>query len=549
MNIVMAQLNLTIGDIEGNGRKILDTIDAHGASADLIVFSELCVTGYYPRDLLYRENVLAAQDAMIERIALATRGLRAAVVLGAVGRNTVGIGKPFHNSLLVLCDGRVVYRYSKRLLPTYGVFDESRHFEPGQSIGLLEINGTKLGFLICEDAWASSGRPLYDEDPVSSLMMQGPDLVVSINASPCDTDKLSRRFQVIDSVARRCSAPVVYVNQVGGIDDLVFDGTSMVVCQGEVLGQARSFEEDVVTVDIDRAVRRPFQPVTGMAMIAQQLRRGLIDYCAKSGFSKVVIGSSGGIDSAVTLALAAWALGPENVVAITMPSKYSSAGSVDDSQALCDALGTPLLHAPIRQQFELAVAEYEANFGAAPGQLAQENLQARLRGQLLMTYSNSHGALVLTTGNKSELSVGYCTLHGDMCGGLAVIGDLYKLEVFALAEYLNAEIFGREVIPRAIIEKEPSAELAPDQRDVDALPPYEQLDAILRLFIEGDLLSDEECEALNAITREIAPAEVARIHRLVDRNEYKRRQAAPVIRVQKRAFGFDRQIPLTSRVA
>ncbi len=547
MKIVMAQLNYTIGDMSGNAAKIINIIRAN-PSADLVIFSELCVTGYYPRDLLYRDGFLARQQTALDDIANATRAFNGAVVIGAVLRNT-GDGKPFTNGLLVLRDGAVVYQYNKQLLPTYGVFDEARHFEPGSATGFLRLNGKNIGFLICEDAWEDDEHPLYDRNPVKQLSTLDLDLVISINASPCNVYKHAARHAVIRNVAYEVEAPVIYVNQVGGIDDLVFDGGSVVFdAKRQCLAQAPFYEDAVIAIDLDVALPIALQEPDPLPLIALQLRRGLIDYVAKCGFKKIVVGSSGGIDSAVVLALATWALGAENVTAITMPSAYSSAGSVDDSKDLCDALGIPLYTYPIGEQFTLDVTNYTARFAEAPGALAQENLQARIRGMLLMTYSNTTGAMVLTTGNKSESSVGYCTFGGDTLGGLALIGDLYKMEVFALARYLNAEIFGREVIPEAIITKPPSAELAPDQRDEDSLPPYPQLDAVLRLFIEGDLLPKTERQTCEDIIAQMAPAEVARVHKLVDRNEYKRRMAAPVIRVQRRSFGFDRQIPITTQV-
>jgi NAD+ synthase (glutamine-hydrolysing) len=548
MKIVMAQLNYTIGDMNGNAGKIIDTIRAN-PQADLVIFSELCVTGYYPRDLLYRDGFLARQQAALDEIANATRAFDGAVVIGAVLANPSD-GKPFTNSLLVLQDGVVTYQYNKQLLPTYGVFDEARHFEPGNSTGFLRIKCKNIGFLICEDAWEDDEHPLYDRNPVRQLSALDLDLVVSINASPCNVYKHAARHAVIRNVAYQVEAPVVYVNQVGGIDDLVFDGGSVVFdAQRQCLAQAPFYEEAVLAIDLADATPAVLQEPEPLPLIALQLRRGLIDYVAKCGFKKIVVGSSGGIDSAVVLALATWALGADHVTAITMPSAYSSAGSVDDSKALCDALKIPLFTYPIREQFTLDVANYTAQFGEPPGALAQENLQARIRGMLLMTYSNTTGAMVLTTGNKSESSVGYCTFGGDTLGGLALIGDLYKMEVFALARYLNADIFGREVIPEAIITKAPSAELAPDQRDEDSLPPYPQLDAVLRLFIEGDLLPTSERQACEATVAQMAASEVERVHKLVDRNEYKRRMAAPVIRVQRRSFGFDRQIPITTRVS
>lgn len=558
MNIAMAQINFQIGDIAGNTAKILDTI-SWMEGADLIVFSELAITGYYPKDLLYRESLLEQQDKALARIVEATKEWGASVLIGLVERNP-SAGKPFRNAAYLIDNGTIVYRYTKQLLPTYGVFDEARHFQPGSEPGIVEWRGQKLGILICEDAWESDDKPLYQHDPVKALAEHAVDLVISINASPCSLGKPMQRFNVIQRVAKTIKAPVIYVNQVGANDDLVFDGRSMAVgADGSLLANpatggiylAESYQECVLPVSLPgTTATASAEELFGddISLIANQLRMGLSDYCAKTGFSKVAIGSSGGIDSAVCIALAAWALGPENVTAVTMPTDWSSKGSVSDSAALCEALGVKLFHSPIGESLATEVAAYESTFGGKPGPIAHENLQARIRGQRLMTYSNTTGAMIVSTGNKSELSVGYCTLYGDMAGGLSLLGDLYKLQVYALAKYLNQVVFEKTAIPEAIITKAPSAELSPGQVDSDALPPYEQLDAILRLYLEDELISDADKETLMAEANK-APAEVrTHIQTLVDRNEYKRKQAPPVIKVTQRAFGADRQIPITSKV-
>lgn len=548
MKVVSAQLNFTIGDFQGNTTKILEAINLHGHSADVIVFSELCVTGYYPKDLLLRKGFLDKQDKAIEKIRDATTGVNAAVVIGTVQRNPFA-GKAFLNALEFIHQGQTCFHYHKQLLPTYGVFDEARHFEPGTVPGTFQWNGWRLGFLICEDAWEDHEQPLYKRDPIALLEQNALDLVVSINASPYNIYKRTTRHDLVSRIARRCRAPVVYVNQVGAIDDLVFDGNSLIyAADGECLFDGKIFEEQVISTDIEKTPVIEPRYLGEMEIIAKQLIMGLKDYCDKSGFLSVVIGSSGGIDSAVTLAIAMLALGAKNVTAVTMPSQYSSSGSVSDSETLCEALGVRLVHAPIKATFDAEVEAYTEAFGLAPSGLAQENLQARIRGQRLMTFSNSSGAMVVSTGNKTEMSVGYCTLYGDMAGGVSLLADLYKLQVYALARFLNEEIFKSEVIPQVIIDKEPSAELALDQKDSDALPPYDQLDAYLHLLLEYDLLTQQEREAHALTASAMSEKDKLKVRRLLDRNEYKRRQAAPVIRVNRRSFGADRQIPLTSKI-
>jgi NAD+ synthetase len=545
VNVISAQLNYTIGDFVGNTDKILEVIRTKGNEADLIVFSELCVTGYYPKDLLNRKGFIAAQNQAIKVIIKASRNIKSGLVIGVVEEN-IGRGRPYFNSLLLIDNGAIVGTYRKQLLPTYGVFNEARHFESGKTPSIIEWRGLYLGFLICEDAWESKEQPLYDRDPVESLAMGSPDFVICINASPYNITKLKTRHEIIKMTAQACKAPVVYVNQVGGIDDLVFDGGSLAYSsEGNCIFEAPQYEESVNSIQLNS--KNTIEPNISneISEIAKQLTVGLRDYCAKSGFTKVVIGSSGGIDSAVTLAIAEQALGAKNVVAVTMPSKYSSAGSVGDSEALCTALGITLINSPIKGTFDQEITTYTESFGVPPSPLAQENLQARIRGQRLMTYSNSSGAMVVSTGNKTEMSVGYCTLYGDMAGGVSLLADLYKLQVYSLAKYLNESVYKTNAIPLAIIEKEPSAELAPDQVDSDALPPYDQLDAYLKILLEGDLLSKEEFSVTLETAQKMSKEDRVRIKKMLDRNEYKRRQAAPVIRVNRRSFGTDRQIPLT----
>lgn len=548
MKIISAQLNYVIGDFQKNTHKIVSVIAEHGNHADLIIFSELCITGYYPKDLLIRKGFLDAQQKAIECIREVSSTVSAGIIIGTVQHNAFA-GKRFLNTLELIENGQTIYQYYKQLLPTYGVFDESRHFEPGSQPGLFTWRGQRLGFLICEDAWENQNNPLYQRDPIAQLEKNTLDLIISINASPYNIYKRDTRHNIVKTIAMRCQCPIIYVNQVGGIDELIFDGNSLYYdANGKCCYDGPLFKEAVALIDSQKVHPVNINTASNMAIMAEQVIMGLNDYCAKAGFTKVVVGSSGGIDSAVTLAIAVLAMGPENVTAVTMPSRYSSSGSVDDSEALCKALGIKLVNASIKATFDVEVKEYTRAFGEPPSSLAQENLQARIRGQRLMTYSNSTGAMVVSTGNKTEMSVGYCTLYGDMAGGISLLADLYKLQVYNLAKYLNDAVFKREVIPQIIIDKEPSAELAPDQKDSDALPPYEQLDAYLQLLLEDDLLEDQERGELQATAFKMPKEDRRRIRTLLDRNEYKRRQAAPVIRINRRSFGTDRQIPLTAKV-
>lgn len=567
LRITCAQLNFTVGDIEGNAAKMIAAARAAvQRKSDLVVFSELSLTGYYPGDLLdephFMERVNAAL-ALLVRTSRETPGL--AWVVGTPLSRT-GPGKGLTNSLVVLLDGKVALSYAKQLLPTYNVFDERRHFEPGPDVSrVLRLRGQQVGFIICEDGWNGSGQD-YAVNPFERLADASPDVVVSINASPSNIGKREQRHALFAEASRKFNLPLIYVNQVGGHDQLVYDGASFAVSPSQgVCFEATRFEESLNTLNLETEkgifvndegqVCGASVPVAGlspMEFYRRQIVLGLQDYARRCGFRQAVVGCSGGIDSALTLALAVEALGAENVVAITMPSSFSSTGSVTDSEQLCANLGIPLLNHPIRE----IVSAYQAGFAQATGAevagLTLENLQARVRGTILMEYSNANGHLLLTTGNKSEISVGYCTLYGDTNGGLGLIGDLYKTEVFELSRYLN-EAAGREIIPAAIIDKAPSAELAPGQKDTDSLPPYEVLDALLKLLIEGNRLSTgefaEATERLSALeaTPE-GPALITRIRGMIARNEYKRRQAPPILRVRARAFGSGRQMPIAAKV-
>lgn len=564
LRITSAQINPTIGDISGNIALMLRAArQARDEHADLVVFPEMSLTAYYPGDLLDDANFQVRVEAGLIQLKLATRETPQVLwVVGAPVRRT-GIGKPFHNALLVLQNGEVLLQYAKQLLPTYNIFDERRHFEPGPDVArVLRIRDAQVGLMICEDGWNDDGQD-YLVNPFQRLADAAPDLVVSINASPSNVGKREQRHLVFSKACLRHGLPLLYVNQIGGHDQVIYDGASFAVnAQGVVVYEAKRFTDDVTTLTFDPRSRAfsgadgqdlPPVPLAGLPTLEfyrQQIVLGLRDYARRCGFSKAVVGSSGGIDSALTLVLAAEALGPDNVVGITMPSKFSSEGSVSDSVRLCHNLGVALLEHPIKA----AVAAFEDAFATAFGEplrgLPLENLQARVRGTTLMEYSNRFGHLLLTTGNKSEVSVGYCTLYGDTNGGLGLIGDLYKTEIFELCRHINSTA-GRELIPTAIIDKPPSAELAPGQKDTDSLPPYEVLDEILKHLIEGDRLSVVERERADATMAQLnatleGRALIVNIQKMIARNEYKRRQAPPVLRVRGKAFGSGRQVPIAA---
>ena len=557
MRIALSQINPTVGDLAGNVDLVLrDARRAHAAGADLAVFPELCVTGYPPQDLLDRPAFLDATDAAVAALARQLpAGLTA--IIGAPVRNATPVGKRLFNAALVLRDGDVRQGISKTLLPTYDVFDEYRYFEPCPRREVVEVGGLRLGLHVCEDMWNNGGGAasgtgddgrvhLYEANPIDELAGLGVDLFVNISASPYAVGKPAERRALIAESCREHGVPFVYVNQVGANTELVFDGGSQVQsAAGEVLWHAAPFAEDFFVWDSEapgEPVRLPETDTT--AEIHDALVLGVRDYVRKTGegvFEKALVGLSGGIDSAVTCALAVEALGPDRVVGITMPSAYSSAGSVDDSRRLAENLGIAFHEVSIRPAVDAFAEMLAPLFTGTDEGVAEENVQARSRGVTLMAVSNKFGHLLLTTGNKSEMAVGYATLYGDMSGGLAVLSDVYKTEVYRLAEHVNRRA-GRDLIPRNTITKPPSAELKPGQVDADSLPPYDVLDAILLRYVEHHQAPDVIAQETGA-----DPALVRRIAGMVDRNEYKRRQAAPGLRVTSKAFGTGRRLPIVMR--
>ena len=567
MKILAAQINLTVGDLLGNFEKMKAIISQH-PSVDLIVFPELALSGYPPLDLTERVGFCEEQLTYLDKLAQATLYTKATVIVGYFDKNTKGVGKPFHNGLAVLRGGEIKYRYFKRLLPTYNIFDESRHFESGDVIGTYELNGVKLGLLICEDMWndkAVTTNFIYPINPVKETAEAGVDLIVSINASPSNVGKPEYRLERFAKIAADYKTPLIYVNQVGGNDDIVFDGTSFAVdADGTTHIRLPSFEEDLCQVIFDKTTKS-FDSVFFSGVVYEgnaeeakkkrpeayfhyrQIVLGIRDYVRKCGFKKAAIACSGGVDSAIVLALAVDAIGAENVVAITMPSAISSTGSVTDSEKLCENLGVNLYSYPIANIVDSFLGNFTESFGEAKRSITKENLQARVRGTLLMGFTNEfEGYLPLTTGNKSECAVGYCTIYGDMNGGLAPISDLYKTEVWELCRLYN-DLKWREVIPNVIIDKEPSAELYEGQKDTNSLPPYPVLDAVLIPYIEGNEVAPALLEKCKKVVQENGFTDFAKIHRMVDRAEFKRRQAAPTIRVHQKAWGSGRRLPIAQR--
>lgn len=550
IRIALAQMNLPVGDIDGNAERVAAEVRrAEAAGAQIVAFPELAITGYPPEDLVLKRSFIEANVAAMERVASSTGD--ALVVFGFIDR---GHGS-LYNAAAVCQGGRVLGVYRKHLLPNYGVFDERRYFEPGRGHFLFETPDGVVGVCVCEDAWSETG-------PVTRQGDAGAQVVININASPFHKDKIGERLKLLSVRARRAKAAIAYVNMVGGQDELVFDGGSLAVDPaGQLLARLPQFEEHTALVDVPlgeagithhpsvRRVAASLPPASGTTTstiapdphgieeVYGALKLALSDYARKNGFKKVAIGLSGGIDSALTAAIAADALGPEAVTGVAMPSEFSSAHSIQDARALADNLGIEMLHIPIARPYGAYLESLEQAFGPAEMGLAEENLQARIRGTILMAISNRYGHLLLATGNKSEMACGYATLYGDMAGGFALLKDVFKTEVYELCRFRNSN---SAVVPDNVLTKPPSAELRPDQKDSDSLPPYEVLDPILEAYIENDLgIADIESMGFERAT-------VEKVIALVDRAEYKRRQAPPGPKVTTKAFGRDRRLPISS---
>jgi NAD+ synthetase len=573
VKIALAQINPTVGNFTGNLEKIIAASRRAAAQgARLTVFSELAICGYPPADFLEKPSFLARCRSAVDELAAATGGLSTAVLAGvalaaepesgkpgspatgpgcwggkpgspATGPGCWG-GKPAVNAAVLMDGGKILLEQHKRLLPFYDVFDEQRYFSPSRHQEVVELDGIRLAITICEDAWNDKNfwpRRLYTIDPVEELMRQQPALHINLSSSPFWHGKRALRREMLAAIARRDGVPVLMSNQVGGNDSLIFDGSSLALnARGEVIAQAASFEEDLVVVDPFCAPPVEVAEDDETAAAYRALVVGTRDYVHKCGFKKALVGLSGGIDSALVATIARDALGAENVLAIGMPSPYSSAGSIDDSRQLAANLGIRYEVIGIGGLFDAYQCALEPLFAGAKADTTEENIQSRIRGALLMALSNKFSALVLTTGNKSEMAVGYCTLYGDMVGALAVIGDLVKTRVYAVCHWLNRD---REIIPRAILEKPPSAELRPDQKDTDSLPPYEVLDPILEAYVERYATPESIAQA-NGFPLELVHQVVA----LVERSEYKRQQAAPVLKVTSKSFGMGRRFPIAVKV-
>jgi NAD+ synthase/NAD+ synthase (glutamine-hydrolysing) len=543
VKIALGQINPTVGDFAGNGCKIIQYARrAQQAGAGLILFPELSICGYPPRDLVERPSFVARNRETAEQIAAEARGI--AVICGLVTPAEAETGKSVMNSAALLKDGKVAFVQSKMLLPTYDVFDEMRNFAPATSQATFPFCGKQMALTICEDAWNDKrfwNRRLYTFDPVEALIHSGGNFLLNISASPFWVGKRELRRNMLAAIATNHHVPVAMVNQVGGNDSLVFDGSSLVLNPaGEVIAQGKSFEEDLVYFDSDKLNGEIHNQIAGEeASVYAALVLGTRDYVHKCGFQKVIVGLSGGIDSALTAVIAADAVGPENVIGVGMPGPYSSPGSIEDARILAQNLGIRFELLAITEIFESYRKTLKDVFAGRREDETEENIQSRARGTMLMALSNKFGAIVLSTGNKSELGVGYCTLYGDMVGGLAVISDVPKTLVYRLSRYVNSR---RPAIPQASLEKPPSAELRPDQKDSDTLPPYEVLDAILEDYVE-ESRTPEQIVAQRGFDDTL----VRRVIRMIERTEYKRQQAAPGLKISEKAFGYGRRFPIAAK--
>ena len=539
MKIGIAQMNSIVGDLSFNADEIISRYqDLVSSGADLVITPELSVTGYPPRDLIFRSNFIDDNLKAIEKIAEKVGNVP--IIVGCIDYNTQNTGNPFENAAVVIKDHEIVGKVTKCLLPSYDVFEETRYFEPSKEVQVQVLSGMKIGITVCEDIWSEDFLPskLYVKDPAGELAKKGIDCLVNLSASPYHMGKPKDRHAMLSFLARRIHAPVVYCNSVGGNDELIFDGNSLAFsADGELISQGASFESQSILVDTEStkiSVREDNQ----LEEIYNALVLGLRDYVTKCGFRSVLIGLSGGIDSALTAVIAERALGADNVYGVTMPSEFSSSGSINDSLSLAENLGIGFEEVPIKNSFATLKTELSEVFQNYEEDITEENMQARIRGLFLMSISNKKGHLLLTTGNKSELAVGYCTIYGDMCGGLAVISDLPKTLVYKLAKWINRK---KEIIPWETIEKAPSAELKPNQKDQDTLPDYEILDQILELYV------DQSISVSSIISKGYDKDLVKWIASRVEMNEWKRWQSAPGLRVTSKAFGVGRRIPIAHR--
>ena len=545
MKLTLAQLNPTIGDIQGNLAKIEKTLSQCSKdSPDLVIFPELFLVGYPPRDLLERPSFIARTQGAIEKLLKVSRNYgQTGIIVGVPQPNHQPTGKAIHNSALLLYQGKLLFTHHKSLLPTYDVFDEPRYFEPGMADTVVKFKDTILGISVCEDAWNDPAlwpRRTYHHDPIETMAKNGARIIINIAASPFHRGKERLRHDIVRSHACKHQIPFLFVNQVGANDELIFDGRSICLDgAGNPIAVLPSFQEKIQTISLDQGgVVTSYEPQEEIESVYQALVLGLKDYMAKCGFTTALLGLSGGIDSAVTCCIAVEALGSENVVAVTMPGPYSSPGSAEDSKNLAENLGISFQVIPISPLYEAYMKSLEPHFKGRETDVTEENIQARIRGNILMALSNKFGHLVLSTGNKSELAVGYCTLYGDMSGGLSVISDVPKTMVYELAGYINKQ---SPVLPQEIINKAPTAELRENQTDQDTLPPYEVLDQILHYYL------DEHYSMEDILRLDFEPETVRWVVRAIERNEYKRRQGPPGLKVTSKAFGTGRRMPIAAK--
>lgn len=542
MKVALAQLDVIIGDLENNATRIIETIDrAKSEGADLIVFSELCICGYIPKDMLNYNSFIERSDKVVEELAKSAVGI--GVIIGAPRFSNLDDGKRLYNAALFLHEGKVIQEFYKSLLPTYDIFDEYRYFEPARTHDILEFKGQKIAVTICEDLWNLDQPQLYPSNPMDELIKDSPDLMINLSGSPYSYNHVEKRKGRMVNNAIHYKLPLIYVNQVGAHTDVLFDGGSMFITRKGVIAEELDyFKEDFEIVDVSKESllaehSRGFKD-EDIELIHRALVMGTRDYFQKMGFKKAHIGSSGGVDSALVLAILVKALGPENVTSYLLPSKYSSQGSVSDAVKLSENLGSPYEIISIEQMVSSVEMTLQPSFEGMKIDVTEENIQARARGLLLMALSNKFGSILINTSNKSETAVGYATLYGDMCGGFAPIGDLYKTQVYEMCNYINRD---SEIIPNEIITKAPSAELRPDQKDSDSLPDYDLLDTILRHYIE------EQKGWQEIVDLGFEESIVRKVVKMVDRNEYKRFQGSPILRISHRAFGTGRQMPLVAK--